>query len=254
MGVLRSLEGKLERLVEGVFTKTFKSKVQPVELARKLVKEMQEHKTVSVSRTYVPNEYIIYLSDEDMQDVESYESALQSELSTYLLEHARKEGLSLLTRPAISFEMDERLGLGEFGIQTRLVKPPTEDEEEAEQGALGHTMVYTSLRDRVEDEDPSKQKGAVHDRAYLLIDGKRFVIDGTHSVLGRSRSCDIAIQDPNISRRHAELTKQGEHWFIADLESTNGVQINDRKVSSSRLAPGDNLILGTTHIVFEVER
>ncbi len=254
MGVLRSLEGKIERLVEGVFTRTFKSKVQPVELARKLVKEMEEHKTVSVSRTYVPNEYVIYLSVEDFEEVESYEGALQSELSTYLLEHARKEGLSLLTRPAISFDSDDRLKLGEFGIQTRLVKPPTEDEEEGEQGALGHTMVYTSLRDKVEEKAPPRSSGSVEERAYLLHDGKRFVVEGARSIVGRSRSCEVAIQDPNVSRKHAEISREGDHWFIVDLDSMNGVKVNGRRVTSTRLAPGDDITLGTTRLVFELER
>lgn len=254
MGVLRGLEGKLERLVEGVFTRTFKSKVQPVELARKLVKEMEEHKTVSVSRTYVPNEYTVYLSIDDLEEVENYQGALTSELSSYLLEHARKEGLSLLTRPAITFEADDRLHLGEFGIQTRLVKPPTEDEEVAEPGALGHTMVYTSLREKIEDSAPARPSERAEERAYLLYDGKRFVVDRSKAVIGRSRNCDIVVQDPNVSRRHAEIDRQGEHWFITDLESTNGVKVNDRRVTSTRLSPGDDITLGTTQIVFEVER
>lgn len=240
-------------MVEGVFTRTFKSKVQPVELARKLVKEMEESKTVSVSRTYVPNEYVVYLSPDDKSDVESYERALQSELSTYLLEHARKEGLSLLTRPAISFDTDERLQLGEFGIQARLVKPPTEDEEEAGQGALGHTMVYSSLRERPGEDRPAEGTEGPGGRAFILFEGKRFVIEGSRAVLGRSKSCDIAIPDPNISRRHAEISREGGHWHVADLESTNGVKVNGRRVDTSRLAPGDDLTLGTTDLVFEIE-
>ena len=98
-----------------------------MELARKLAKEMDAHKTASVSRIYVPNEYTVYLSRQDRSKLEGYERSLEQELSGYLLEHARRRSYDLLTRPAVEFKTDERLRLGEFGIQTRLVKPPAHE-------------------------------------------------------------------------------------------------------------------------------
>ena len=86
MSILRNLESKLEGLFEGAFSKTFKSKVQPVEIARKLAKEMQDNKTVSISRTYVPNQYLVYLSEADRQQFEGYEDGVLKELSDYLLD------------------------------------------------------------------------------------------------------------------------------------------------------------------------
>src|SRR5256884_8140957 len=139
MGVLTNLEARLEGLVEGVFNRAFRARVQPVELARKLAKEMDSYKTVSVSRTYVPNEYIVFLAREDRRQFEGYESALLDELSAHLLEHAARENLALLTRPKVTFETDRRLRMGEFGIQARLVKPPATDRDEAAQGNLGAT-------------------------------------------------------------------------------------------------------------------
>ena len=126
MSVLRNLETKLADLVEGTFGRVFRSEVRPVELARKLAREMDEHKTVSVSRTYVPNEYVVWLSPEDRERFEEVEDSLIEELSGYLLEHARRERLALLSRPQIEFRTDERLALGEFGIQTRVVRPADE--------------------------------------------------------------------------------------------------------------------------------
>src|SRR5918999_3279238 len=127
MSVLRNLEAKIENIVGGAFSRAFKSRVQPVEIARKLAKEMEDNKTLSISRTYVPNQYFVYLSKEDREQFEGYEDGLRKELSEYLLEHARTEGLALVTRPDVVFRTDERLGLGEFGIQAQLVQPP-EDE------------------------------------------------------------------------------------------------------------------------------
>ena len=102
MSVLRNIESKLESLFEGVFGRAFRTNVQPVELARKLAKEMDEHRTVSVSRTYVPNEYAVWLSPEDRERYEGVEQEVIDELSAYLLEHARREKLALLSRPLAS--------------------------------------------------------------------------------------------------------------------------------------------------------
>src|SRR5919112_1177278 len=143
MSVLRNLETKLADLVEGTFGRVFRSEVRPVELARKLAREMDEHKTVSVSRTYVPNEYVVWLSPQDREQFEPVESSLIDELSGYLLEHARRERLALLSRPQIEFRTDERLALGEFGIQTRTVRPADEASagggEQAVQADHGNT-------------------------------------------------------------------------------------------------------------------
>src|SRR5881394_2825082 len=147
MSVLRSLEEKIAGLVEGAFGRVFRSQVRPVELARKLAREMDEHKTVSVSRTYVPNEYAIWLSPEDRQRYEGVEQEVIDELSAYLLEHARRERLALVSRPVIEFRTDDRLHLGEFGIQARLVRP---EGESAKQADHGHTMVY-STSDRTQE-------------------------------------------------------------------------------------------------------
>ena len=124
MSVLRNLEAKLGGLVEGAFSRAFKSSVEPVELARKLAKEMEESKSVSVSRVYVPNHYRVFLSPQDREQFQSYEPALRKELSDYLLEHARTERLALTSRPAVEFMTDERLGLGEFGIQAQQLGEP----------------------------------------------------------------------------------------------------------------------------------
>src|SRR3954462_9005831 len=129
MSVLRNLEAKLGGLVEGAFSRAFKSSVQPVELAHKLAKEMEESQMVSVSRVYVPNHYRVFLSPQDREQFASYEPALRKELSDYLLEHARQEQFALSTRPQVEFHTDERLDLGEFGIQAHL--PAAREEEEA---------------------------------------------------------------------------------------------------------------------------
>jgi hypothetical protein len=228
--------------------------VQPVELARKLAKEMDSHKTAGVSRVYVPNEYTVYLSGKDRSRMEGYERSLEQELSGYLLEHARRRSYDLLTRPTVSFETDERLRLGEFGIQTRLVKPPAHEGEKPKQGEEGQTMVYSAVRDEAPVESPPR-RAEVSTRAVVTVDGRRYVLDGPRATLGRAQDADCVLRDPNVSRRHAELrrTQSGE-WTIADLGSTNGVKVNGRRVGSTRLGAGDSVTIGTTTFTFDIER
>jgi len=257
MSVLRNLEAKLADLVEGTFGRVFRSEVRPVEIARKLAREMDEHKTVSVSRVYVPNEYVVWLSREDYDRLEGVEGSLIDELSAYLLEHARREKLALLSRPQIGFRTDERLSLGEFGIQARLVRPPQDPDPhgaaEPIQADHGNTMVYSTagrLRGPVEDA-----QGVRPTRALLLAEGRRHVIPPGGAVVGRSRECDVVLADANVSRRHAEVRPAAAGtWTVSDLGSTNGVRVNGRQIAGvQQLAAGDRIVMGTAEIGFELE-
>jgi len=248
VSVLRNLEAKLEGLVEGAFSRAFRSQVQPVELARKLAKEMEDAKSVSLSRTYVPNQFWVYLSTEDRAQFETYEDGLKKELSDYLLEHARTHGLALLTRPTVELETDDRLSLGEFGIQAKLVRPADADAEaEAVEGDFGHTMVYSTTGAR-RVESPRKDS-----RVLLVSDDKRIVVTGDPFVIGRSRECDLVLDDPNVSRRHAELRREDEGWAVRDLGSTNGIKLNGHRSRGGRLSPGDEITLGLSRLTFEQE-
>src|SRR5436309_7912206 len=143
--VLRAIEQKIEALFEGVFGRAFRTNVQPVELARKLAKEMDEHRAISVSRVYVPNEYTVYLSPADREQFETYEDNLRGELQDYLSEHARREDYALLSQPRVLMETDDDLDVGEFGIATRIVQPDRgrrDAEAPEEQIEPGATMVY----------------------------------------------------------------------------------------------------------------
>ncbi len=256
--MLRNLEAKLGGFVEGAFGRAFRTSVQPVELAHKLAKEMEDNQMVSVSRVYVPNHYRVFLSPKDREQFASYEPALRKELSDYLLEHARQESFALSTRPQVEFHTDERLDLGEFGIQAQLLAPPEEEEQPRagpatpapSSGDFGHTMVYSPSRDaRRIDEAPAPDRG----QALLVGDGRRNVLSGSRVVIGRSREADIVLQDPNISRRHAEVRRRDDGWQIVDLGSTNGIKVNGRRVDNAGLRPGDQVTIGVTDLTFELE-
>ena len=255
MSVLKNLETKLAGLVEGTFGRVFRAEVRPVELARGLAKEMEANRTQSVQRTYVPNEYVVWLSPEDRARFEGVEREITEELGAYLLEHARRERLALVSRPQVELKTDEALRLGEFGVQARLVRAVKDAAQpRAEQAGHGHTMVY-STSDRLREELDRPRGPAPTGRAMLLAEGKRMVVGPEGAVLGRSRDCDVVLADPNVSRRHAEIRPDGlGGWQVRDLGSTNGVTLNGKPVGVlERLSSGDRIALGTADVRFTIE-
>ncbi|MCL2417829.1 MAG: DUF3662 and FHA domain-containing protein [Conexibacteraceae bacterium] len=259
MPVLKTLESKIASVVEGTFSRVFRSEVRPVEIARKLAREMEEHQYSTLSRTYVPNEYRVYLSRRDRERFSTYEDALADELGGYLLEHARRERFALLSRPVITFETDSRLGLGEFGIETSVVQPEEQEiparapERSPEpEPAAGRTMVFSSAQRLAE---PLEQPAVVRQqRAVLVYGGRRLVVDARGAVLGRSRESDIVVEDANVSRRHAELRPRGGGWVLSDLDSTNGTRLNGRTVHTPEVVrPGDEIEVGSSVLTFELE-
>ena len=273
MSVLRTIETKIEGLFEGIFGRAFRTHVQPVELARKLAKEMDEHRSVSVSRVYVPNEYTIYLSSADRQQFTSYEGSLVGELQEYLTEHARREAYALLTPPRVKFATDDDLAVGEFGIATRVAQPedglpslptskpptsvpaqsisipvtaPTAPVEVPQ--AVATTMVYR----QAEPEDavePAAAPEPPREVVTLTLDGRAHPVTSAGIVIGRSRECDLRVADGNASRRHAEVM-QDDEWYVVDLGSTNGTELNGRRITRESLSDGDRITIGATDLIF----
>jgi Protein of unknown function (DUF3662)/Inner membrane component of T3SS, cytoplasmic domain len=254
MTVLRNIEAKIESLFEGVFGRAFRTNVQPVELARKLVKEMEDHRVISVSRLYVPNEYSVYLSPGDREQFESYEESLIGELEEYLAENARREKYVLLSPPKVLMETDADLDVGEFGIATRMVQrgPEAPAEAPAPDVEPGATMVYKSKVPETEAVS-AEELGLEREVATLTVNGTRHELGKRRIVIGRSKDCDIQLADQNVSRRHAEVRQEGAaHWLI-DLDSTNGTEVNGRRLKRAKLRPGDTIRVGSTELVFRRE-
>jgi FhaA, N-terminal domain/FHA domain len=248
--VLRAIEHKIEALFEGIFGRAFRTNVQPVELARKLAKEMDDHRTVSVSRVYAPNEYSIYLSPNDREQFQGYEDSLRGELQEYLSEHARREEYALLSSPRVLFETDDDLDVGEFGIATRMVQPDRRRAgEPAEEPEPGATMIYKPKAAPTEAVS-AEELGMERELVSLTVNGTRHEVNQRRLVIGRSRDCDIQLSDANVSRRHAELRQEGASYWIVDLASTNGIEVNGKRVKRAKLRDGDKVTLGSTDVVF----
>lgn len=286
---LRNIEQKIEGMVEKTFGRMFRSTLQPVELARRLAREMEDHKTVSVSRVYVPNQYTVYLSPADRRQFSSYESALVVELGSYLEAHARSEGLSLLSMPRIRLETDTDLRPGEFGIACRMVDPgrPGADEVDAAAPAAAAAVVADAAAPAVPEaqaelaepvappvpDEPAeplpnealaavsgtqvlspeqaRAAGLVREQVTLYVSGQPFRVTQKVTTMGRSRDCDIVVPDPNVSRVHAEVRHEGLEYVLVDLGSTNGVEVNGRRVLRHNLRDGDRVSLGGAEVVVE---
>lgn len=293
--MLRNIEHRIESLVTGVFGRAFRSHVQPVEIARKLVKEMDDHKTVSLSRIYVPNEYLLYLSPRDREQFVGYEDGLLLELGGFLAEHARREGYSVASPPRVLLHEDDDLSIGEFGIATRMAQPPARPEPRPgpapSDGApapveppVAPPIVVTPPAPpatRVApppppppepvkppapaDPDsgtgvlgpaaPAETSAAPADpvpRAVLVVSGARHEVGPGPTTLGRSRECDVTVEDPSVSRRHAELQLEDGAWMLTDLGSTNGTFVGGKRVDRSALSGGDRITLGQSELRFEL--
>ncbi len=254
--VLRAIEQKIEALVEGVFGRAFRTNVQPVELARKLAKEMDDHRQVSVSRVYVPNEFTVFLSPDDRTQFEGYEASLVGELQEYLSEHARREGYALMSTPKVLMETDEDLEVGEFGIATRMVQPERgrpEQDAPAPDVEPGATMIYKPSAPPETQAASPVELGIERELFTLQFDGRQHELAKRRTVIGRSKDCDVQLTDANVSRRHAEVRQEGAAFWVVDLDSTNGVEVNGRRVRRAKLDDGDTVTVGSTNITFRRE-
>lgn len=433
MALLRNLEQSLSGLLEGTVGRVFRNEVRPTEIARKLAREMEINKRVSLSRTYAPTDYLVYLSPEDRARYAGVEHSIAEELGAYLLEHARRERLVLVRRPLVEFRTDQRLHLGEFGIEARTAPisaqeaPPRADpvadapgremappagaaprpspeeraatlspdpdpepdfrpatpigavpdpidedddpgyHDEAEEPAYADPYAGDPFDDDVSqpDDDRWHEEPAPHvdvheepvapapapvhepeaesepgddwldpvdpwdpeppgaapapppapepvaeapaapparieprapeppasisptpgadpslppwidptlarqqqrapiappvsppplrPRTTIVVDGTPHELHGDVVVLGRSRSADIVVSDPSVSRRHLELRRDDRGWYALDLGSTNGSQINGASVAEPRrLEPGMRIKLGHAPALIEV--
>ena len=242
MSVLRSLETKIADLVEGAFGRAFRSEITPVELARRLVREMDRHRRGSLASATVPNEYVISLSPGDRRHFAAVEASLIDELAAHLLEHARAERLALPSRPQIELRTDPRLSLGACTIEARLNNAPAP---------------AVARRPGVPPPPPPAAStapvgGEVLPRAWLEAEGQHIPIGASGVVIGRSAEVDVVIPAQEVSRRHAQILPDANGWTLLDLGSTNGIRVNGRQVGvPTRLTDGDVIGIGPVELVFE---
>ncbi len=224
MGVLDNFERRVERAVSGAFAKAFRSEVKPVELASALRKEADTSAAVvGRGRTLVPNAYLITLGEADYDRFSNWSDTLVAELEDAVSQHARQQRYAFVGPVSVQLEVDPELQTGVFRVRGARMK-----------GSVA----------------PATAAVATVSHPVLDIDGRRYQLNNKRTVLGRGTNCDIVLDDPGVSRHHAEISVEGGSASIRDLGSTNGVYVDGEKVTAARLTHGSTITMGRTRILF----
>ena len=223
MGVLDRFERRIETLVEGAFATAFRAHVQPVEIAKAIERELDDRAAiVASSRTLVPNSFVVELSAEDAERLGAFGEVLGPELATSAKEHATEQRYSFVGPVSVTFATADELDTGVFRVRSDVV--------------------------------PGPEAPAARDPAAWLENTattERLPLDEPVVVLGRGAEATFRIDDPGVSRKHAEIraVAEGEH-VVTDLGSTNGTFVNGSRIARQRLAPGDRVELGGAVLVY----
>ena len=217
MGLLDSFEKGLERAVNGAFAKTFRSGIQPVEIASAIRREADiKAAVVTRDRILTPNSYIVRLSHDDFDRMHALGGALTEELHALLNTHAKSQGYSFAGPVSITLEPAEKVATGTVRVSSGTVE------------------------------------GKVSWQAVVDVDGQRHTLTRARSVIGRGSDADITIADAGSSRKHVEILWDGERAMMRDLGSTNGTKVNGEKVREARLPTDTTITIGRTDLVFRV--
>jgi hypothetical protein len=255
MGVAKNIERRLEGLLEGFFAKVFRSGLQPIEVGRRILREMEEGRTVSVNRVYAPNDFRILIGPEDYSRFSQMEVGLQREFSEIVIEQAKDNRWNLMGMPRITFEMEDGLGKGEFRVEASLAADPDRQAPRASTREPNADDLSATRAVSAEDADRLGLRGAGAELVLLGDEQKekeRIAVTRTPITIGRLSGNDVVLTDPNVSRRHAELRRDNERWFLVDLGSTNGTLVNGKLAKEHELKNGDRCSFGTTELIFKV--
>lgn len=250
MSALARFEHFVEGIVEGSFARLMHSQLQPVEIAKRLARAMESEQTIAAGKTFVPNGYRVALNAEDFRLFESSRASWEQELVEYLAGVARERGLALFGRPIVTLEASAGVSSGQVRVATRLVDRPAPAAAGLESGNLGHTQRM--------DTAAVRQAAAVVPKAGRLVlatgerAGTTFTIDRPMLLIGRAMDNDVVLEEPRVSRYHAEIRLRGNRFHLRDLKSTNGTRVNDEEVTERALSDGDRLSLAGVDLVFRI--
>jgi hypothetical protein len=229
MGMLQRFENRLEQMVSGAFAKAFRSAVQPVEVAAALQREVDNSAQIlSRNRRLVPNQFHVELSPQDHERLSPYFSTLTEELTGMLREHAHEQSYVFTGPVSITFDQRGDLSTGRFRVRSAALAKVTPVSE--------RSVTDTAVR---------------RANVILEVNGTRHPLDPPGIVIGRGTDADLRINDPGVSRRHAEIRvhaseRAGTDVSIVDLGSTNGMLVNGTKVQQATLEDGATVRIGNT--------
>lgn len=234
MGLLDNVERGIERMVRGAFSSGSSGRVEPLELAIALRRELDEKSmTLAQGRTLAPNVFTARLSDEDFARAQEWGAPLAEELCDVVIKHARSQSYTLHGPVRVSFTRDSSLKPGSLEIDSATEKS----------NAAGPRQ----------PQPPAPRQSPTRMQPVLDIDGQRYSLNAASVVLGRSSEADILVDDTGVSRRHLEIRTEGGTVRAVDLGSTNGSYVNGQKVQGETiLTDGSTIAMGRTRIIFRL--
>lgn len=255
MSLLARFEAVAELLLTGAFKKNI-TRLQPVEIAKELVKTMLKHKQVSISLVYVPNVYRVFLHSSDWGPLASFGDALLKELSKYLYTEGKRYNCTFLTKPAIELHSDDTVNPCEMFIEVDFDDSIVVDwgNEEEEEDVGEDWREQTSIfREEVKTNLMQPPESGRNPQYFLeVIEGpdmsQTFPVPDGPFHLGRHSQCEIVLNDPEISRRHLKITPQEQGCYLDDLGSTNGTWVNEQRITRQLVSPGEKIRMGQTVI------
>lgn len=253
MGFFSGLEGGLEKYIEGFFRDKFKGRVQPLDIAKRLAREMRDRKRVSVNLVYAPNEYEVHLNAEDWDSISYLAEALSTELQDYLRQKAGEKEFTLVGPPRVKFYQDEGCKPGQLRVSGKFGEG-SDGVGDPETAEFEDTLSYRPIKD-------TAPVSVINLRLRFFLDvregplaGKVFRLENYPMVVGRRDSCDIVLPDESVSRRHVRFEPQKGGWVVTDLDSSNGTFVNGVRIRTTALSPGDTVKIGATLCVFKVDQ
>lgn len=252
--MLERLEAVASRVIEGWSARLFRAKLQPVQIAKRVIRAMEAHQTISLAKTFVPNSYLVSLSPADYAQFEQYKRSLERDLAEAVLGAARDRSFTLLAYPTVELEQDAELSPGDLRVACALVDASGEEVPANEPERLGgvesgHTMILD--RDALRAAKPRAPQGAIVAREGSVR--REVPLTADPITVGRDPKNDIVLDDRRVSRRHAEIRLRLGRYTLYDLQSTNGTFVNGRRIAEMVLSDDDRITIGGAELLVRLE-
>ncbi len=250
------LERLAENWLEGSFNRLLKPKLQPVQIAKAVAKEMEQGQMVGVDAPLAPNLYEVHLHPDDLADLAAFQLGLERELACFLSSRAAQRGIRFLASPRVKLvPEDQRPRRGRLRVRGTMVDlpPATPDTDGGEaipwEGTAEMPMAVAVVEIALDDCSPAPD---VREAALVDDSGRTIPLPATETSLGRAIDNDLVLEDTEVSRQHAKIVRELDRYVLLDLGSTNGSFVDGHRVTRHLLSDGEKLSFGGATFTFRL--